>query len=136
MSTEFAQGGLEFLRLQENNARAVQEWWTTGVKLLQLQQCNVSFAQNWLTGGVELLRDHTEQNRSTAEVLAQSARKWQEGVQRLTEESIGAYRNLFFAPFDYAQEILRIAGDATQQGLQVTQQVSQQGLQLAVEGTE
>ena len=84
-NSEFAQGGLEFLRLQESNARAVQEWWTNGVKLLQLQERNVSFAQNWLTGGVGLLRDQTEQNRSVAEVFAQSARKWQEGVQRLNE---------------------------------------------------
>jgi hypothetical protein len=39
-----AQDGLEFLRLQEDNARATQEWFANGVRLLQLQQRNVEFA--------------------------------------------------------------------------------------------
>src|SRR5215218_9367162 len=82
---DFAQGGLEFLRLQESNARAVQEWWTNGLKLLQLQQHNISFAQNWLSSGIGALKDQTEQNRSTAEVFVQSARKQQEGFRDLSE---------------------------------------------------
>ena len=133
---EFAQGGLEFLRLQESNAKAVQEWWTNGLKLLQLQQHNISFAQNWLSSGIGALRDQTEQNRSTAEVFVQSARKQQQGFRNLSEEFTGTYQNFFFAPVDYVQTFLRTAGQATQQGLQATQQVSQQGLQLAVEASE
>ena len=129
---DFAQGGLEFLRLQESNARAVQEWWTTGLKLLQLQQTNISFAQNWLSSGIGALRDQTEQNRSTAEVFVQSARKQQEGFRNLGEKFAGTYRNFFFSPFDYAQAFLRTAQQATQQGLQATEQ----GLQLAVEASE
>ncbi len=129
---DFAQGGLEFLRLQESNARAVQEWWTNGLKLLQLQQHNISFAQNWLSSGIGALRDQTEQNRSTAEVFVQSARKQQEGFRDLSEGFAGTYRNFFFSPFDYAQALLKTAEQATQQGLQATQQ----GLQLAVEDSE
>ena len=133
---DFAQGGLEFLRLQESNARAVQEWWTTGLKLLQLQQTNISFAQNWLSSGIGALQDQTEQNRSTAEVFVQSARKQQEGLRNLGENLAGTYENFFFSPFDYAQSFLRTAQQATQQGLQATQQVTEQGLQLAVEASE
>ena len=133
---DFAQGGLEFLRLQESNARAVQEWWTNGLKLLQLQQHTVSFAQNWLSSGIGALRDQTEQNRSTAEVFVQSARKQQEGLRNLSEGFAGTYRNFFFSPFDYAQALLRTAEQATQQGLQATQQATEQGLQLAVEASE
>ena len=133
---DFAQGGLEFLRLQESNARAVQEWWTNGLKLLQLQQHNVSFAQNWLSSGIGALRDQTEQNRSTAEVFVQSARKQQEGLRNLSEGFAGTYRNFFFSPFDYAQALLRTAEQANQQGLQATQQATEQGLQLAVEASE
>lgn len=129
---DFAQGGLEFLRLQESNARAVQEWWTNGLKLLQLQQHNISFAQNWLSSGIGALRDQTEQNRSTAEVFVQSARKQQESFRALSEGFAGTYRNFFFSPFDYAQALLKTAEQATQQGLQATQQ----GLQLAVEASE
>ena len=129
---DFAQGGLEFLRLQESNARAVQEWWTTGLKLLQLQQTNISFAQNWLSSGIGALQDQTEQNRSTTEVFVQSARKQQEGFRNLGEKFVGTYQNFFFSPFDYAQAFLRTA----QQGLQATQQATEQGLQLAVEASE
>src|ERR671916_2180208 len=129
---DFAQGGVEFLRLQESNARAVQEWWTNGLKLLQLQQHNISFAQNWLSSGIGALQDQTEQNRSTTEVFVQSARKQQEGFRNLGEKFVGTYQNFFFSPFDYAQAFLRTA----QQGLQATQQATEQGLQLAVEASE
>jgi hypothetical protein len=133
---DFAQGGLEFLRLQESNARAVQEWWTNGLKLLQLQQHNINFAQNWLSSGIGALQDQTEQNRSTAEVFVQSARKQQEGLRNLSEKFAGTYQNFFFSPFDHAQAFLRTAQQATQQGLQATQQATEQGLQLAVEASE
>jgi hypothetical protein len=116
------------LRLQESNARAVQEWWTSGLKLLQLQQHNISSAQNWLSSGIGALRDQTEQNRRTAEVFVQSVRKQQEGLRNLSEEFAGPYQNLFFSPFGYAQALLRTA----EQGLQATEQ----GLQLAVEASE
>jgi len=126
---DFAQGGLEFLGLQESNARAVQEWWTNGLKLLQLQQHNINFAQNWLSSGIGALQDQTEQNRSTAEVFVQSARKQQEGLRNLSEKFAGTYQNFFFSPFDYAQAFLRTAQQATQQA-------TEQGLQLAVEASE
>ena len=35
-----AEDGLKFMRLQEENARAAQEWFAGGVKLLKLQQRN------------------------------------------------------------------------------------------------
>ena len=129
---EFVQGGLEFLRLQESNAKAVQEWWANGLKLLQLQQRNLSFAQNWLSSGIEALRSQTEQNRGAAEVFVRSARKQQEGFRDLSGEFVGIYQNFFFSPFNYAQEVLRTAEQTTQQVLQA----SEQGLQLAVEASD
>src|SRR5215203_4988423 len=41
-----AQDGLEFIKLQEDNARAAQEWFANGVRLLQLQQRNAEFIQD------------------------------------------------------------------------------------------
>src|SRR3954470_14202600 len=38
-----AEGGLEFVRLQENNAKATQEFFANGVRLLQHQQKNAEF---------------------------------------------------------------------------------------------
>lgn len=133
---DFAQGGLEFLRLQESNARAMQEWWTNGLKLLQLQQHNISFAQNWLSSGIGALRDQTEQNRSTAEVFVQSARKQQEGFRDLSEGFAGIYRNFFFSPFDYAQALLKTAEQATQQGLQLAVEASEQTEQVIQEAEQ
>ena len=127
-----AQDGLEFLRLQEDNARATQEWFANGVKLMQLQQRNVEFVQKWMTGGAEALREQTEHNVRTVEAFARGARKQQEGFRTLTQQWVGAYRD-FFSPFAYAQEGLKTAQQATRQGLQATQQVTQQGLRLAEE---
>lgn len=118
-----AQDGLEFLRLQEDNARATQEWFANGVRLLQLQQRNVEFVQKWMTGGAEALREQTEHNVRTVEAFARGARKQQEGFRTLTQQWAGAYRD-FFSPF--AQEGLKTAQQATQQ-------VTQQGLRLAEE---
>ncbi|QIN81532.1 hypothetical protein GBA63_01990 [Rubrobacter tropicus] len=131
-SARLAQDGLKFFKLQEDNARAAQEWFANGVRLMQLQQRNVSFAQDWFGGGVEALRDQAEQNLRTADVFARSARKQQEGLQALGREWVGAYRN-FFSPFAYAREGLRTAQKATEQGIQATQQVAQQGLRVAEE---
>ncbi len=39
-----AQDGLRFFKLQEDNARAAQEWFANGVRLMQLQQRNADFA--------------------------------------------------------------------------------------------
>lgn len=131
-SVGLAQDGLEFLRLQEDNARATQEWFANGVRLLQLQQRNVEFVQKWVTGGAEALREQTEHNVRTVEAFARGARKQQEGFRTLTQQWAGAYRD-FFTPFAYAQEGLKTAQQATRQGLQATQQVTQQGLRLAEE---
>ncbi len=39
-----AQAGRRFFKLQEDNARAAQEWFANGVRLMQLQQRNADFA--------------------------------------------------------------------------------------------
>ena len=128
-----AQDGLEFMKLQEGNARATQEWFANGVRLLQLQQRNVEFVQKWMTGGAKALREQTEHNVRTVEVFARGARKQQDGFRTLTQQWVDAYRD-FFSPFAHAQEGLKTAKQATRRGLQATQQVTQQGLRLA-EGT-
>ena len=131
-----AQDGLEFFKVQEDNARAAQEWFANGVRLMQRQQRNVSFAQNWFSGGVEAIREQTEQNLRAADAVVRSARKQQEGLQTLGQEWVGAYQN-FFSPFaSYAREGLKTAQQATQQGLETTQHVAQQGLRVAEETAE
>jgi hypothetical protein len=130
-----AQDGLEFMKLQEDNARAAQEWFAKGVRLLQLQQRNAEFVQDWTSEAVEALREQTEHNVRTAETFARGARKQQEGYRALTQQWVGAYWD-FFSPFSYVQEGMRTFQRATQQGLQATEQVTQQGLRVAEEATE
>ena len=131
-----AQDGLRFFKLQEDNARAAQEWFANGVRLVQLQQRNADFAQEWLGGGVEALREQTEQNLRAADAVVRNARKQQEGLQRIGQEWVGAYGD-FFTPFaSYAREGLRTAQQATEQGIQATQQVAQQGLRVAEQTAE
>jgi hypothetical protein len=130
-----AQDGLEFIKLQEDNARAAQEWFANGVRPLQLQQRNTEFVQDWTSGAVEALREQTEHNVRTAETFARSARKQQEGFRALTQQWGDAYRD-FFSPFSYAQEGLKTVQRATQQVLEVSEQGAQQGLRVAEEATE
>jgi hypothetical protein len=130
-----AHDGLEFIKLQEDNARAAQEWFAKGVRLLQLQQRNAEFVQSWTSEAVEALREQTEHNVRTAETFARGISKQQEGFRALTQQWAGAYRDLF-SPFSYAQEGLKTAQRATQQVLEVTEQGAQQGLRVAEEATE
>src|SRR5215213_11358007 len=68
-----AEGGLEFVRLQEQNARATQEFFAQGVRLLQHQQKNAEFVQGWMDEAVEVAREQAEQNARTAEAFARTA---------------------------------------------------------------
>jgi hypothetical protein len=96
-SIELANGGLEFIRLQEDNARADKEWLANGVKLLQLQQRNAEFVQGWTGEALEAVREQSEHNVRTAEAFARGIRAQQEGFNALTQQWAGAYRE-FFSP--------------------------------------
>jgi hypothetical protein len=134
-SIGLANEGLEFMKLQEDNARAAQEWFANGVRFLQLQQRNAEFVQKWTGDAVEVLREQTEHNARTAEAFARSVSKQQEGFRALTQQWVGAYRD-FFTPFSFAQEGLKTVQRAIQQVLEVTEQGAQQGLRVAEEATE
>ena len=127
-SIGLANHGLEFMRLQEDTAKAAQELFANGVRLLQLQQRNAEFVQGWTSDAVEALSEQTEHNMRTAEAFAQVISKQQEGLRALTQGWTGAYRE-FFSPLAYAREGLRSVQRATQRGLETTQQVARQGLQ-------
>src|ERR671917_1021711 len=129
-----ANGGLEFVKLQEDNARAAQEWFANGVKLLQLQQRNAEFVQSWTGDAVEVVREQSEHNVRTAEAFARGVSKQQESLQALSQGWVGAYRE-FFSPLAYVQEGMKTFQRATQQGLEVTQQIAQQGLQATEQVT-
>ena len=126
-SMELAEGGLEFVKLQENSARATQEWFANGVKLIQLQQRNAEFVQGWTSEALEAVREQSEHNVRTAEAFARSLNKQQEGLRTLSQGWVGAYRE-FFSPFSYAQQGMRTFQRATQQGLEATEQIARQGL--------
>ena len=141
-----AEDGLEFMRLQEESARAAQEWFADGVKLLQLQQRNAEFVQGWTGDAVDALREQTEHNVRTAEAFVRSASKQQEGFRTLTQAWAGAYRD-FFSPFAFFQEGARniqrgahqgleATEQVARQGLEATEQVARQGLRVAEEATE
>ena len=130
-----AEDGLKFMRLQEQTARAAQEWFAGGVKLLQLQQRNAEFVQGWTGDAVEALREQTEHNVRTVETFVRSASKQQEALGTLTQAWAGTYRD-FFSPFAYFRESVRTTQQAARQGLEATEQVARQGLRVAEEATE
>ena len=104
------------MRLQEQSARAAQEWFAGGVKLLQLQQRNAEFVQGWTGDAVEALREQTEHNVRTVEAFARSASKQQEALGTLTQAWAGTYRD-FFSPFAYFRESVRTTQQAARQGV-------------------
>jgi hypothetical protein len=138
-SIGLANDGLEFMKLQEDNARAAQEFFANGVRLLHLQQRNAEFVRGWMGDAAEALREQTEHNVRIAEAFTRGISKQQEGYRALTQQWVGAYRD-FFSPFSYVQGGMRTFRRATQQvarqGLQATEQVTQQGLRVAEEATE
>jgi hypothetical protein len=133
-SIGLAEGGLEFMKMQEDNARAAQEFFADGVRLLQLQGRNAEFVRGWMSEAVEVAREQTEQNVRTAEAFARAIGRQQEGFRALTQAWAGAYRK-FFSPLAYGQEGMRTFQRATQRGLEVTQQVARQGLRTTEDAT-
>ena len=89
-----AEGGFEFMRLQEENARATQEWFANSVRLLQLQQRNAEFVQGWTGDAVEALREQTEHNVRTAEAFARGVYKQQESLRVARPELGGDLQGL------------------------------------------
>ena len=134
-SIGLANDGLEFMKLQEDNARAAQEWFAGGVKLLKLQQRNAEFVQGWTGEAVEAMREQTEHNVQTAEAFARGISKQQEAFGELTRAWAGTYRD-FFSPLAYFWEGLRTTQQAARQGSEATEQVARQGLRVAQEATE
>ena len=134
-SMGLAEGGLKFVKLQEDNARAAQEFFANGVRLLQLQGRNAEFVQSWTNDAVEVVREQTEHNARTAEAFARAMNKQQESFRTLSRGWVGAYTE-FFSPFAYARQGMRAFQDATRQGLEATEQVARQGLRVAEETTE
>ena len=133
-SIGLAEGGLEFVKLQEDNARAAQEFFANGVRLLKLQQKNAEFVQGWMGDAVEVVREQTEHNTRTAEAFARAIGRQQESFRTLTQGWVGAYRD-FFSPFAYARQGMRAFQQATQQSLEATEQVARQGLRASEKAT-
>jgi hypothetical protein len=133
-SIGLAEGGLEFVRLQERNAKAAQEFFASGVRLLQLQGRNAEFVRGWMGEALEVVREQTDQNARTAEAFARTASRQQEGFRALTRWWFGAYRDLF-GPFAYFREGVRTFQRAAQQGLEATEQAARQGLRASEQAT-
>ena len=130
-----ADEGLEFVKLQEDNARAAREFFANGVKLLQLQGRNAEFVQGWIGDALEVVREQTEHNVRTAEAFARGVSRQQEGLRALTQGWVGAYTD-FFSPFAFAQQGIKATQRAAEQGLEATEQVARQGLRATEQVAE
>ena len=138
-SLGLAEGGLEFVRLQEQNARAAQEFFANGLRLLKLQQRNAEFVRGWTGEAVEPLREQTEHNAQTAEAFGRGISKQQEEEEEafggLARAWAGSYREIL-SPLAYLGEGVRTFQGAAKQGLEATEQVARQGLGVAEQATE
>src|SRR5215207_1776464 len=131
---EIAEGGLEFMRLQEDNARAAQEFFANGLRLLTLQQRNAEFVQGWMGEAVEVVREQTEHNAHTAEAFARGILRQQESMRSLSRGWVGAY-TAFFSPFACVHEGMSTIQRSTQQEPATTEKVARQGLRATEQVT-
>src|SRR4028118_1673923 len=125
-----AEGGLEFVKIQEDNARAAQEFFAQGVNLLQLQGRSAEFVQSWTNDAVEVVREQAEHNARTAEAFARAAASPQESFRTLSRGWVGAYTD-FFSPLAYARQATRAFQQATRPGLEGIEPVTGPGTRAA-----
>ena len=135
-NAEVARGWSELLKLQESNARAAQDLFTSGVRFAELQQRNVRFAQEWMGYGVNFWRNQAESNASAAEVVAQSAAEQQESFRKLAEQWASTYEGFFSSWNSYAKEGLKGVQQVTEQGLENVERTTRQGLRIAEDAAE
>lgn len=135
-----AQGFTEFLKLQESNAKATQDLFTSGLRFAELGQRNVSFVQEWMGYGANYWREQAESNARTAEVVAQSVSEQQESFRKLAEQMGSTYEGLFSSWDRYAKENLRraeqVTGQVAERGIEAAEQVGRQGLRVAEDAAE
>ena len=130
-----AEGGLEFMRLQEENARAAQEFFANGVRLLQAPA-----AQRRVRAGLDGVRPSRlcASRPSTTRTPPRPSRGASAGSRRACGLLAGVGwgpTGTFFSPFSYVQEGMRSFQRATQQGLEATEQVARQGLRASEQAT-
>lgn len=128
-NAEVSRGWSEFLKLQENNAKAAQDLFDSGVRLAEIQQRNVRFAREWMGYGVNFWRDQAENNVRAAEVVARSASEQREGFRKLAEQWASNYEGFFSSWGSYAEEGLKSAQ-------QLTEQTTRHGLKVAEEAAD
>ena len=78
-----------------------------------LQERNVRFAQGIVDGTIKELRYQAESNRSVIGELFERAEDQRDAYQALVEQSLDAYVDLAYAPFNYYKEGLEAARKAT-----------------------
>lgn len=78
-----------------------------------LQERNVRFAQEVVDGSINELRHQAESNRAMTQALVERAEKQRDAFQTLAEESVDAYMDFLYAPFNYYKESLEVARKAT-----------------------
>jgi DNA polymerase sigma len=128
-NAEVARGWSEFLKLQESNAKAAQDLFTSSIRFAEIQQRNVRFAREWMGYGVNFWRDQTENNVRTAEIVARSVSEQQEGVRKLAEQWVSTYEGFSSSWGSYAEQGLKDAQQATERA-------TRQGLRVAEEAVE
>jgi hypothetical protein len=77
---------------------------------------NVRFVQNTIDGSIRELRYQAESNRAMTQELIERAENQRDAFQTLFEESVDAYMDLFYAPFSYYRQGLRLVESEVTEG--------------------
>jgi hypothetical protein len=72
-----------------------------------LQERNVRFAQGMVDDSIKELRHQAETNRAMTQELIERTEKQRDAYQTLVQESVDAYMDFAFAPFNYYKKSLQ-----------------------------
>jgi signal transduction histidine kinase len=122
---------------QEQNRRLAQSFFADGMEVLKANQAaaesltaaqerNMQYAQRFFTEGMEILERQVESMRVLMQELEQQARKQQEALQTLANESVDTYIDFLRTPLSYYQQTLDAAETLTRRGLENFQKATQQ----------
>ena len=134
-SMGLAEGGLEFVKLQEDNARRPRSSSPTASGSSSSSRRTPSSSSPGRETPSGCCASRPSKTSSTAEAFARAIGRQQESFRTLTQGWVGAYTD-FFSPFAYARQGMRAFQRATQQSLEATQQVARQGLQATEQVTK
>ncbi|MGH3087208.1 MAG: hypothetical protein ACRDSJ_07815 [Rubrobacteraceae bacterium] len=99
----------------EKLARTTRDSYQTVLDhVVGVQERNVRFAQSVVDDSIKEFRHQAESNRAMTQELVERTEKQRDAYQALVQESVDAYMDFAYAPFEYYKKGLEVAEEAVE----------------------